>query len=121
MNLERYQNKCLRAAQKADRLTSNFDLHQRCKVLPLRLRWKASICGLMYKRIDNDPNPITKRNRLGTRSEQYIILEVPLMKRVSLKRSVSIVGPTMWNKLPNYIKASHSYAIFKRKLERIPY
>lgn len=38
IKLQRTQNKCHRICLKADRYSSNFELHTQCNILPLRLR-----------------------------------------------------------------------------------
>lgn len=116
--LQRLQNKCLRVVYHADRHTSNYELHQRSKMLPLEVRRRMGICNLMFKRICIDPNIVLIPGRSGTRSQSYVNLRLLNPKNETFKRSITYSGPLLWNKLPNYIKSSNNLAEFKRKHKR---
>lgn len=68
----------------------------------------------MFKRIVNDPSVIIVPTRSGTRYENHINLLVAAPNKESFKRSINFiyVGPTLWNNLPNYIKANNNLAEF---------
>lgn len=52
--LQRLQNRCLRVCYKANRFVSNYNLHVRAKLLPLRLRRNLAVCQTMYKLLKRD-------------------------------------------------------------------
>lgn len=116
--LQRLQNKCLHVCHRSGRFTSNFELHTRSRVLPLRLRRKMGTCLMMYKKIKADPKIIYKPNRIGNRSGGTLIVKEPKPNRESFKKSISYIAPTTWNDLPSFIRNSNNVAEFKRRLKR---
>ena len=63
---------------------------------------------------------LTLKPKRGLRSDYKLVLDIPLTK-LKLEtygdRSISITGPTLWNKLPSDIRLSESVDIFKQKLK----
>lgn len=119
--MQQIQNRCLRVVFRADRHTSNFALHQRSNLLPLRLWRNVNICNLMYKRLELDPSLMVAPGRHCTRSQAQPNMAVPIPIKESFKCSMSFLGPTLWNSLPMHVKMSNNLAIFKRNLKRFLY
>lgn len=119
--LQRLLNRCLRVVFRVDRHTSNFELHQRSKLLPLKMRRRSSICILMYKRLELDAGLFAVPGRPGTRSETQRNMVIPSPCTESFKRSISYLGPMLWNTLPMQVKMSNNFATFKRNLKRFLY
>ena len=63
---------------------------------------------------------LTLKPKRGLRSDYKLVLDIPLTK-LKLEtygdRSISIAGPTLWNKLPSDIRLSESVDFFKQKLK----
>ena len=52
------------------------------------------------------------------RSQQYLNLKVVIVNQVKFgKKSLRVLGPKMWNRLPSPIKNAVNFSTFKRLIE----
>jgi hypothetical protein len=123
--LQRVQNiaaKTILRKRKSDSATEALkELHW----LPIELRIKFKILCFVYKCLnDNAPEylknllVIRTQNRILRSSSKYKQLVIPLVRKSTFaSRSFSVVGPTLWNHIPDEIKESPTIDLFKCKLK----
>lgn len=100
-----------------------FELHW----LPIKARINFKILCTMYNCfVGNAPaylcellqKPISNRTNLRSADNAEYSFTIPFNKRKTFKdRSFSTVGPSLWNKLPLYIRQSTTLDIFKRQVK----
>ena len=120
--IQNYGAKLVLGRTKHDKNTASLaELHW----LPLRSRFKFNTLTLFFKCLKGDASnnlknllircPVTSRTLRS--SNVKACLEIPHTVRKTLAvRSFSMVGPMLWNNLPNYIKDSNNVDEFKKKL-----
>ena len=96
--------------------------------LPIRLRIEFKICCIMHK-CTYGQAPLYLKNLLTTnipnlrlRSGQYTGVKyvVPFVKKKThAERSFSVMGPKLWNSLPDSLRLSENYDNFKRNLKTL--
>ena len=122
--------KLQRIMRSAARLISqpswNASITEVCKDLywlPVTQRSQFKVLTLVYKALHNEtPSYISEmlqsyRPERTLRSKKSNLL---LVKRTRVRygaRAFSVSGPSLWNKLPQEIRDSNSFSIFKRKLK----
>ena len=123
--LQRVQNVAARLVLGPEAPESNRDCLKSLHWLPIELRIKFKILCLVFKAVHGE-SPLYMREMLtecqSVRSlrsnSMYKKLEIPIVKRQTFaNRSFSVQGPKWWNAIPNFIKQSESYDIFKKKLK----
>lgn len=127
--LQRCQNRCLRIALKTDKYTSNFTIHKRSKVLPLKYRRRMGICKLMHHNMykanglfyEHSDNISASSHKVETRSNRLVNMKVPHPKTETFKRSFVYQGPHIWNQLPNLLKNCKDGNMFKKLLKKFMY
>ena len=87
--------------------------------LPIKSRIKFKILVLVFKCLRGEaPNYLSNllvRCPEPTHNLRLNKLIVPKTARQTFaSRSFSVVGPTLWNRLPNHIKSSNSLELFKK-------
>lgn len=119
--LQRIQNKCLRICHHVDKTTSNVELHQKSKLLPLKQRRIAAICKFFFKKIRQSPYMLTEPVRKGNRSSFKRLIKLPIPKKNRFKSSLSYEGCKKWNSLPEQLRTNNDYLSFKRQLNKYMY
>ena len=127
-HMQRIQNlaaKLILKRRKYDSATSALkELHW----LPIRLRIEFKICCIMHK-CTYGQAPLYLKNllteavpNLRLRSGRYTGVKylVPYVKKKThAERSFSIMGPRLWNLLPDSLRLSEGYDTFKRNLKTL--
>ena len=93
--------------------------------LPIHLRIEHKVLTLVFKALKGtapqylkDMLKLSKSVRLLRSSNMYMKLEIPTVKRESFaNRSFSVVGPRLWNDIPNEIKKCINVETFKKQLK----
>ena len=117
-SLQVTQNRALRNVYNLDRLLNRTEMY--CKhvegCLPIRGIFFANTAGFMYKVIKRliFSNLKFERAREGSRNKTYLKPEAT--RTVRAKKSITAIGPRIFNGLPDEIKKSHHYAGFKYAL-----
>lgn len=119
--LQRFQNKVLRVCHKADRYTTNLALHLASKIAPLEARRKVKICNYMFKQTRQTPEILTIPVRHGNRSSLKRLVKVPLPRNDRFKKSISFIGPTLWNSLPTTLRMCNDYNSYRKLLKKYMY
>ena len=94
--------------------------------LPIRSRIKFKILTLVFRCLRGDaPDylknfllrcPETSRALRSSNIKDCLVIPRTVRKTSAVK-SFSVVGPTLWNNLPNFIKEGNNIDEFKRKLK----
>lgn len=116
VKIQRLQNKCLRVRYKANRFTSNFELHQKARILPLKFRRKIAVSRTMFRRITRCPELLAIPTRLGNRSESSRYFKVSFPNKERYKRCLAYAGPKCWNSLPKYLRNCNQLSKFKTSI-----
>ena len=58
--------------------------------------------------------PVTSQTLRSSNIKDHLVIPHTVRKTFAV-RSFSVVGPTLWNNLPNYIKDSNNVDEFKKK------
>ena len=111
--LQTNQNKCIRfCLQLSSRTRLTFQHLEKINWLPIKERVHQSILSHVYKSLNND-SPIYMSDMFKTASQSnintrqaYSRLIQPLCKTKMGLNSISYLGPSLWNKLPENIKPS---------------
>ena len=122
--LQTTQNKCIRfCLQLSSRTRLTFQHLEKINWLPIKERVQQSILSHVYKSLNND-SPIYMSDMFETASKSnintrqaYSRLIQPLRKTNMALNSISYLGPSLWNKLPENIKHSSSLITFKHKVK----
>lgn len=123
--LEKIQNKCLRIIAKVHPHTRSHLLRKQLDIPSLtNRRTYLFLCEFfkLYKDISPRLNNDILGNNVQTayilRSITHCNVKVPRMNKSVGQRSLSYLGPTTFNKLPDFIKTSPTYSIFKTRLRK---
>ena len=109
-------------ARKYDHVSPIFE---KLKWLKMKQRFIYSICILVFKSINTIvpewlfPLPtvrVTRSNLVNTRHQNK--LYVPRTNTDTGARNLSVIGPKLWNQLPNSISDCQSLLSFKARLTR---
>ena len=122
--LQATQNKCIRLClQLSSRTKLTFQHLEKINWLPIKERVHQSILFHVYKSLNND-SPIYMSDMFKTASQSktntrqaYSRLIQPLRKTNMELNSISYLGLSLWNKLPENIKHSSSLITFKHKVK----
>ena len=123
--LQKVQNFAARLVLRKSRYDSPSYLFRQLHWLPVKARIEYEISTLCYKCINDNSSPSYLRDLLvkyepprSLRSNSLELLNVP---RFSLnnygKRSFSVSGPLIWNRLPLNLKSSTTLSSFKSNLK----
>ena len=124
--LQRVQNMAAKAVLKRGKYTSLKDSLQTLHWLPIRSRINFKISVLVYKCLHGEAPEYPQNllityilRREGLRSETIIDrLIVPRTeKKIFADRALSVVGPKVWNSLPNDVKSQKDVEHFKKCLK----
>ena len=118
------QNKCIRfCLQLPSRTRLSFQHHKKINWLPIKERLEQSILSHVFKSL-NDSSPVymkdlfktAPQSHISTRQANFRLIQ-PLRKTNMGLNTISYLGPSLWNKLPENIKQSSSLNIFKHKVK----
>ena len=123
--LQRVQNIAAKTILKRKKFDSATEALKELHWLPIDLRIKFKILCFVYKCLDgNAPeylqNLLVIRNQLRSlrSSSKYKQLVIPLVRKSTFaRRSFSVMGPTLWNNIPDEIKEAPTTDSFKTKLK----
>ena len=124
--LQRVQNMATKVVLKRGKYTSLKDSLQSLHWLPIRSRINFKISVLVYKCLHGKAPEYLQNllityvpRREGLRSEAIIYrLTVPRTKKKTFAdRTFSVVGPKVWNSLPNDVKLQKDIEHFKKSLK----
>ena len=110
--LQKLQNRGLRICLKNQEYVSRIQLHQLCKVSPLKLRRKYNLRKFMFKQKQN--KEITINRVIRTRRHDAILFETCRPNLELYKKSSIYRGVREWNNLPVDIRRIESFDIFKK-------
>ena len=121
--LETMQNRCLRIIARAESRTSSATLREMLNIPTLDNRRKYFyLCELYKLRQNVIPNicapPQAPINKYNLRSSTSFNLYYPRMNKKVGQRSLDYLGPQTYNMLPDIIKTSLTFQIFKTRLKR---
>ena len=93
--------------------------------LPIHLRIEHKVLTLVFKALKGtapqylkDMLKLSKSVRLLRSNNMYMKLDIPRVKRESFaNRSFSVMGPRLWNDIPNDVKQCVNVETFKKKLK----
>ena len=93
--------------------------------LPINLRFEHKVLTLDFKALKGtapqylkDMLKLSKNVRLLRSNNMYMKLDIPKVKRESFaNRSFSVMGPRLWNDIPNEIKQCVDVETFQKKLK----
>jgi len=118
-SLDIIQRKCIRfCLMRHSRFHIGYDEFAAINWLPVSRRADQVICSLIYKFFNGESptymnhvfSPVNGRGSATRRSFQK--LAVPSRTKVPGKRSLSFVGPTLWNEIPvEYVKNGDKFEI----------
>ena len=123
--IQNYGAKLVLGKAKHDSNTASLaELHW----IPVRSRIKFKTLTLVFKCIKGNAHnclknvlircPVTSRTLRSSDIKDHLVIPHKAKKTFAV-RSFSVVGPTLWNNLPNYIKDSNNVDEFKKKLKDI--
>ena len=121
--LQRAQNVLARVILQAKYRVSAVPLLRQLHWLPVRESISYKVALLTYKaHIMSSPDYLTRllNRHLPTRSLRSSVASLLLVPRTQTnigKRAFSVTAPLTWNALPNYVRQSDSFAIFKSRLK----
>ena len=93
--------------------------------LPIHLRIEHKVLTLVFKALKGtapqylkDMLKLCKSVRLLRSNNMYMKPDIPIVKRESFaNRSFSVMGPRLWNDIPNDVKQYVNVETFKKKLK----
>ncbi len=124
-NVQRLQNRAARLVYGVDRRTSASPLLHDLDWLPVQQRIEFKVVLHVYNCVNKvAPSYLQdllfpyRPGREGLRSSQdTTCLVVPFSKRVISVGAFSVIGPSLWNKLPINIRQAPSARLFKKLLK----
>jgi hypothetical protein len=126
--LQRIQNWAAKVALQRRKHDSSHSALYELHWLPVKYRVQFKILLFVFKALRGlTPAYISNliveaKPKRATRSSSNkgILLEVPSTKRMTFAaRSFSVVGPTLWNSLPSYIKLSDTIENFRKAVKTL--
>ena len=122
--LQRVQNSLARVVTKSTRFTSSKPLLKRLHWLPIASRIDFKIATLTYKAVHLKQPPSLAKHlqiksmHLNTRNNDQLLLQHPPVGTNSYgRRAFSYTAPTVWNKVPDYIRSAPSVMSFRKHLK----
>ena len=124
--LQRIQNMTAKLVTGASKYDSSTQALKELHWLPVKLRVLYKILTVVFRCLEgNAPDYLTclikerSIRRQGLRSnDEPRLLCVPFVKRHTFAaRAFSVVGPTEWNNLPDYLRVNMEYPRFKKLLK----
>ena len=110
-NLQKLQNRGLRICLNNQIYVSRIQLHQSCKVSPLKLRRICNLRKYMFRQKKNQE--IVIQREIRTRRHDAVIFETNRPNIELFKKSTIYRGIIDWNNLPVYIRNIETYDEFK--------
>jgi hypothetical protein len=122
--LQRIQNACARLVFKMPRRTPTTPLLKKLHWLPVHLRAEYKILSITFKCLKGN-GPVYLSNLLkgyqsarnNMRSADLNLLAKPKWNTQFGRRSFSSCAPSLWNSLPNNVRAAESLTQFKKRLK----
>ena len=123
--LQLIQNHAARLVKQASKRSSASALLHELHWLPVKKRIVYKIAVLTYNCVNDDSSPVylkylihkyTPSRHLRSSSKNQLIIPSKNLKTFG-ERSFSYAAPVVWNSLPEYVKASTSLNIFKKRLK----
>lgn len=117
--LQVVQNRALRICCLANRYVSNYTLHQRHHVLPISLRAKLDLSVLMFKVIRRSIKcNVTQSPQRMTRLNTAPVITVTRPNTAVFLRSMSYIGPNLWNNLPTAVRFMTDLDTYKKHIRQ---
>lgn len=113
--LQKFQNRFLRLVHKPIDRISNFNLRVNSKLSPVAYRRFLPIYRIMFYL--SFITPKSTSSNLSLRSSQLHCFALPFPKTTLFKKSISYCGLKAWNLLPNHIRMTRDYKMFKKKIK----
>ncbi len=110
------QKKVIRAITNSNYFAHTQPLFKQTKILKLFDINKLQIAIYMYKKTQQNDDINEPLHNYPTRTRQN--LRIPAHTLTIFKHSLSYTGPTLWNNIPAYIKASSSVNTFKNLFKK---
>ena len=121
---QRIQNLTAKIIVGVSKYSSSTEALKELHILPIHVRAEYKLLVIVYKCVHGlAPAYLSdilteKDSRRVTRSGSQHLLEVPWTRaKTFADRSLSVAGPVLWNKLPEYIKQTDSLVTFKKLLK----
>ena len=124
--LQRVQNMAAKVVLKRNKYTSSKASPQSLHWLPIRSRIDFNIAVLVYKYLHGEAPEylqnllitfIPKRESLRLEAIIDRLIVPRTKKKIFADRAFSVVGPKVWNSLPNNVKTQRDVGHFKRSLK----
>ena len=112
-SLELLQKKAIRIVTNSDYLAHSSPLFHACKILKLNDIYLYNVAVSMFSRNQLSPLP-TAQHYYDTRARGAV--RAGFRRLTSTQRSLSFMGPTVWNGLPFHIRNAATLNEFKSKL-----
>ena len=122
------QNKCIRFCLKLDKMHHISEDFKTINWLSVDQRVQQSLNVTVFKHVNNAYALITWNKSLNMLHKIYIQeinsrnnyarLKVPFRKTTIGQKSLTYIGPSVWNKLPNSMKRNISLNKFKHSMKR---
>ena len=119
------QNKCIRFFLKPDKMhhISEEDF-KTISWLPVDHRVQQSLNVTVFKYVNNafpyymkEVFEYSSQGRISSRNN-YARLKVPFRKTTTGQKSLSYIGPSVWNKLPSSVKRNINLNTFKHDVKK---
>lgn len=121
--LQKIVNRSLRICYRAKYDESNFNLHVRAQLLPLRLRRKIATLNQMYlvnqrlaKERERNVTTELRSLRMPTRQSKSNFIKCEFPRSEWYRKSLVYQGPRYWEILPTRLKNCNCILDFKREV-----
>ena len=126
--MQRIQNWAAKVVLDQTKFSSSSEALKQLHWLPIRKRTEFKIVTLVFRCLHNTaPKYLTdlikvrqfpRNTRSASTSEWSVILHAPDIKRATFaSRAFSVAGPTLWNALPDDIRAISDYIVFRKHVK----
>ena len=118
------QNKCIHFCLKLDKMHRNSEEVKTINWLLVDQRVQQSLNVTVFKYVNNacpyymkEVFEYASQGRISSRNN-YAKLKVPFRKTTMGQKSLSYIGPSVWNKLPSLMKRNISLNKFKHDVKK---
>ena len=119
--LQILQNKCIRFCLKLDsKAHIGLTQFEKINCLPINDRFEQCISSMTFKLFNylsplymNDVFKLVDQNTTATRASLFKLSQ-PLRKTNHGQKSISYVAPSIWNKLPDFLKTTDNVNTYKQ-------
>ena len=119
------QNRCICFCLKLDKMHHIFEDFEIINWLPVDQRVQQSLNVTVFKYVNNacpyymkEIFEYASQGRISSRNN-YTRLKVPFRKSTMGQKSLSYIGPSVWNKLPSSMKRNISLNTFKHDVKKM--